>query len=214
MLLPALIGYGLGSVPSAWMLVRRWSGVDLRDAGSGNVGATNALRSVGWRAGLTVALLDVTKGSAAVWLAALAGGGWTAGAVGAIGAVVGHVFPVWLRFRGGKGVATACGAFAVLAPLPTLLAVAGFLVLAGYTRLVSLASLGATLLLVAATWLSDVPPDARRAALAVAVLIAIRHRGNIARLAAGTERRLARGAGEPHASSRGAARAEPRGASR
>ena len=109
--------YALGSIPIAWLVVRRWAHLDVRRVGSGNVGAANALRATTPAIGLMVALADAAKGAIAVWLARRTHASDGAVALAAVASVVGHVAPIWLRFRGGKGVATASGAFAVLAPI-------------------------------------------------------------------------------------------------
>src|SRR3954470_24412243 len=111
-----LAAYCIGSIPFALILARRW-GSDLRTVGSGNLGAANVLRASGVRAGVLVALLDVAKGAASVALAMRISNAPAAPAAAGIAAIVGHIYPVWLRFRGGKGVATACGVFSVLAPV-------------------------------------------------------------------------------------------------
>jgi glycerol-3-phosphate acyltransferase PlsY len=186
---PLVVGYLVGSIPFAWMIVHGTTGLDLRRQGSGNVGATNALRSTRWRTGVLVALLDLTKGGAAVLLVALGGGDLAARALGGFAAVAGHIYPVWLRFHGGKGVATAGGVFAVLAPLSTMVAALVFLWTAGISRVVSLASLAATVVLAAMTC-AAAPRPVRLAALASATLVTWLHRSNIARLWSGTEPRL------------------------
>src|SRR3990172_12484817 len=112
-----LVAYYIGSVPFAWLLARRWGANDLRRIGSGNLGAANVLRASGVTAGLLVAVLDVTKGAASVIVATRLANSSAAAAAAGLAAIVGHIYPVWLRFRGGKGVATACGAFSVLTPL-------------------------------------------------------------------------------------------------
>src|SRR5262245_36287981 len=122
------LAYLIGSVPFAVLLARRWGATDLRRVGSGNVGATNVLRSLGIRPGGIVVRLDLGKGAASVWLADRIQGGTTAPAMAGVAAVIGHVFPVWLGFRGGKGVATACGVFSVLTPLAALASVSVFFV--------------------------------------------------------------------------------------
>src|SRR3954463_9402629 len=105
--------YLVGSIPFALILARRW-GSDLRTVGSGNLGAANVMRASGVTAGVLVAVLDMMKGAASVWLATrFSDAAWVRAAAG-LAAIVGHIYPVWLRFRGGKGVATACGVFAVL----------------------------------------------------------------------------------------------------
>src|SRR5215475_9392038 len=101
----ALAGYGIGSVPFAWLLARQWGAADLRRVGSGNVGAANVVRASGVLAGILVAVLDIAKGSASVILVSRLTGDAAAASAAGIGAIVGHVYPVWLHFRGGKGVA-------------------------------------------------------------------------------------------------------------
>lgn len=185
-----VVAYGLGSIPVAWLVVRRLARLDVRRIGSGNVGATNALRATTPTVGLLVALADAAKGALAVWVARRAHASDTAVAFAAVAAVAGHVAPIWLRFRGGKGVATASGAFAVLAPLAAIVALGVFVVVVWTTRLVSLGSLAATLALVVVAAWHD-PLKITEAAAAVAVVIVLRHSANITRLRAGTERPLA-----------------------
>jgi acyl phosphate:glycerol-3-phosphate acyltransferase len=184
-----LLGYLAGSVPFAFLLARR-AGIDVRVAGSGNVGAANVLRTTGTWRGVAVMGLDVAKGALAVLLASLTNSGATLTALAAGAAVVGHIYPVWLRFHGGKGVAVAAGVFAVLTPLATLAAAALFLIIVWATRYVSLGSIAATLALPPAAWLSGEPKAVVVVAACTGVLILFRHRGNIRRLRAGTERRM------------------------
>jgi glycerol-3-phosphate acyltransferase PlsY len=181
--------YALGSIPVALLVVRRFAHLDVRRIGSGNVGATNALRATTPAIGLLVAFADAAKGAGAVWLAQRSQAGDGTVALAAVAAVVGHVAPVWLRFRGGKGVATASGAFAMLAPVTAACAVVVFTVVVWTSRVVSLASLAATLALVAVAAWSE-PAVVKEAAAAVAALIVVTHHANIARLRAGTERPL------------------------
>jgi len=115
-----LAAYCIGSVPFAWLLVRRWGATDLRNVGSGNLGAANVLRASGVSAGVLVAVLDVAKGAASVLLAQSFERGAGLPARGGVGRIVGHIYPCGYTFRGGKGVATACGAFAILAPVAAL----------------------------------------------------------------------------------------------
>jgi len=184
-----LLGYFAGSVPFAFLLARR-VGIDVRVAGSGNVGAANVLRTAGaWR-GVAVMVLDVAKGVLAVFLASVAHAGVTLTAMAAAAAVVGHIYPVWLRFKGGKGVAVAAGVFAVLTPIATGVAFFLFLVTVWATRYVSLGSIAATLALPPAAWMTGEPAAVVIAAAATGALILFRHRGNIRRLCAGTERRV------------------------
>jgi glycerol-3-phosphate acyltransferase PlsY len=185
------VGAVAGSVPFAWLLHRVATGRDLRAEGSGNPGATNLERSDGRAWGAAAIALDGGKGAAAVMIA-LQIAGEAACAPAALGAVLGHVFSPWLLGRGGKGVATAAGAFAVLAPAATAVAVAVFALAVAITRFVSLGSvLGAVALPIAVFSLG---PDERTAgvAAAIAALIAWRHRANFARMRAGTEPRLSR----------------------
>lgn len=189
--LSILLAYGLGSLPFA-LLVARWRGTpDLRREGSGNLGATNVARVAGAGAGVLVALLDIGKGAAGVLMAErLTGADVTTAAAAGLAAVVGHIFPIGLRFRGGKGVATACGAFAVLAPLALVAAVVVFLAGAVLTRYVSVGSLAAALTLPIAAYATGVPTPVELAAIATSLLVIARHRSNAARLWSGTERRL------------------------
>lgn len=190
--MPLVIGYLLGAMPLSWIVVRVATGVDLRQAGSGNVGATNALRVARWPVALLVAVLDVGKGAAAVFAVDLAGGGARATVLAAVASVVGHMYSCWLQFRGGKGVATTAGAFGLLAPLPTVVALMVFTLALMVMRIVSLASLFAVAALVVAAWAMSGSADVAVAATLTATLVAWRHRDNIARLRAGTEPRLGR----------------------
>ena len=191
MLTGIVIGaYLIGSVPFALILARRWGTADLREVGSGNVGASNVLRVLGVRPGVLVAFLDASKGAASVALAAWFGGGGTAPAVAGVAAVVGHVYPVWLRFRGGKGVATACGAFGVLAPMAAVPAFGIFMISVCATRYVSLGSVLASAALPPIAWALGGSPATVTAASAASVLIVFRHRSNLRRLFRGSERRL------------------------
>jgi glycerol-3-phosphate acyltransferase PlsY len=185
--------YVLGSVPFAYLVARHLGGVDVRQVGSGNVGAANVLRATRPATAALATLLDFAKGAAAVWIAGLIGAPneWRVAAGAA--AIVGHVYPVWLRFRGGKGVATACGMFAVLAPRETAVAVAVFVLAVWRTRFVSLGSLAAAVTLPLAIWATRGPVPLLAGAGLVAAFIVFKHRSNIGRLWAGTERRLGQG---------------------
>jgi len=183
--------YLLGSISFATLLVRLATGKDIRTEGSGNAGATNVLRSHGRGLGLAVALLDAGKGAAAGALVRWLTADPIYGAAAAAAAVLGHVFPVFYGFRGGKGVATAVGAFLVLAPLATLICVGAFVVLVALTRYVSLGSVvGVCLLPPVAGLLFHAPLAVVAAGAAVAVLVVLKHTENLKRLAAGTERKL------------------------
>lgn len=185
-----VIGYLIGSVPFALLLARRIGTPDLRQIGSGNLGAANVLRTSGVAAGILVAALDIGKGALSVLLAIRFGADAAGPAAAGFAAIVGHVYPVWLRFRGGKGVATACGVFLVLAPLAVLPAVMVFILTVWTTRYVSLGSVLASLVLPAIAYATGSPAPTVIVACAAAVLILFRHSSNLMRLLAGTERRL------------------------
>lgn len=181
---PVLIGYAVGSLPIGYLVAQGAGGIDLRRVGSGNVGATNVYRSTGLLTAIAVMVADMAKGAAAVLLAH----GGTAAVVAGVAAVVGHIYPVWLGFKGGKGVATASGVFGVLSPLPALVAVAAFAAVVTRTRFVSLGSVVATLILPLVEWFTPGLRSIDIGATIVAALILFRHRGNIARLWSRTER--------------------------
>ena len=186
-----VVAYLLGSISFSILVVKLVAHKDIREEGSGNAGATNVLRNHGAAAGISVAILDVAKGAAAVLLmrAATANPAYLAGA--AVAVIFGHVFPVFFRFRGGKGVATTVGAFAALAWAPTLAAAALFLVVVAATRYVSLGSVLATVLLPPISILFfHLPDPVVLAQGAVAILVVFKHLENLKRLAAGTERKL------------------------
>jgi acyl phosphate:glycerol-3-phosphate acyltransferase len=188
-MLPVLFGYLAGSVPFAFLLARR-AGIDVRVAGSGNVGAANVLRTTGaWR-GVAVMLLDVAKGASAVLVVSLAAGGASIAALTGAAAIVGHIYPVWLRFHGGKGVAVAAGVFGILTPIATGIAAALFVLTVWLTRYVSLGSVAATLALPPVAWWSGAPNAVVAAASGAGALILFRHRANLRRLYSGTERRV------------------------
>jgi glycerol-3-phosphate acyltransferase PlsY len=187
--LSILMGYLAGSVPFAFLLARR-AGIDVRMAGSGNVGAANVLRTTGLGRAMAVMALDVAKGAAAVAIAYAASSGNAVVALTGAAAVVGHIYPVWLRFHGGKGVAVAAGVFAMLTPAATAIAITLFLLIVWATRYVSLGSVAATLALPPAAWLTGAPGAVVAAAAGSSGLILFRHRANLRRLRRGTERRF------------------------
>ncbi len=192
-LLALAAAYLLGSVPFAIVLVRAFKGVDVRTQGSGNAGATNVLRTAGKGLAAGTMVLDVGKGVAAVFLmrAVTYDPRWLGAA--AVAAVVGHVFPVWFGFRGGKGVATAIGGFAVLSPLAVLTVVAAFVLVVAATRFVSLGSITAACLLpLVLKALFGAPDPVVVAGAATTIVLVVSHRANIRRLLSGTERRLGR----------------------
>ena len=190
MTLAIVAAYLIGSVPFALLLARRWGAADLRTFGSGNLGAANVLRASGVRAGVIVAALDVAKGAAGVALAMRLSDGAFAPAVAGFAAVVGHIYPVWLKFKGGKGVATACGVFSVLTPLAVPPSLVVFLITVWWTKYISLGSLLATIALPSIAYATGAPAAIIAAAWATAALIVFRHRSNVARIVGGTERRI------------------------
>jgi glycerol-3-phosphate acyltransferase PlsY len=194
-----LAGYLLGSIPFGYLLVRMRSGGDIRAMGSGNIGATNVARTAGWSVGVATLLLDAGKGFLAVWLA----GHYSAGNIrfimfAGLAAILGHVFPVWLGFAGGKGVATALGVFlAVCWPAATA-AVVLFLIVVMFWKYVSLASVSAAAALPVLFYLlyapGHAPPTTVSAStILAAAIVIIKHRNNIDRLLAGTEPRFEMG---------------------
>jgi glycerol-3-phosphate acyltransferase PlsY len=194
--LALLLAYLLGSIPFSY-LVARAKGIDVRTVGSGNVGATNVMRSAGRAAGLAAFVLDFLKGSAATWLAMRLAGP-TVAAAAALFAIVGHMYPVWLRFRGGKGVATGAGAFLPLLPVPAISGLVTFGVVAALTRFASVGSIAGAAALPVVAFLMHAPLASTAAAAGAAVLIVWKHRGNLRRIAAGTENRMgSRAAGAP-----------------
>jgi len=188
--LAIIVAYAIGSIPFALILARRWGTRDLRRIGSGNLGAANVWRVTGATAGVLVALLDIAKGAAGVIVAEQLNRGAGAPAAAGVAAVVGHIYPVWLGFRGGKGVATSCGVFAVLTPLAILPALAVFFVSVWITKYVSVGSVLASLALPPVAYATGSPATAIAAAAGVAVLIIFRHRSNLKRVRAGTEPRV------------------------
>ena len=191
MLLTAIaVGYLLGSVPFAFVFARRLRGIDIRLAGSGNVGAANVLRTSGVRAALAVMALDACKGAGSVLLVQRWAAGDAAPAAAGLAAIVGHIYPLWLRFRGGKGVATAAGVFSVLAPLAMLPVIGVFIGTVWATRFVSLGSIVATVALGPIAYAFDAPPWVVAAAACAAGVIVFRHRANLLRVWSGTERRI------------------------
>lgn len=192
LLTSAIGGYLLGSLPAGYVLGRWLGGVDLRAVGSRNVGATNMYRSSGLGLGLAVMALDVVKGAAAVWLALRDAASETTAVVAGVAAVAGHVYPVWLKGQGGKGVATACGAFAILAPVATVIAGLAFALTVWVSRLVSLGSVVAGVTLPLATAIGATASPVVWGAALTSSLVLWRHRSNLARLWRGTERRLER----------------------
>src|SRR6185436_1374182 len=190
MAIAIVVAYLIGSIPFALICARRWGASDLRDVGSGNLGAANVMRASGVTAGVMVAALDMAKGAASVWLAGRFSAGPEISAAAGFAAIVGHIYPVWLRFRGGKGVATACGVFSMLTPLAVPPALVVFVITVWLTKYISLGSVLASLVLPPLAYVVGSPAPAVLAAIAAAIIIVFRHRSNVVRLRTGTERRL------------------------
>jgi len=190
LLLVVIFAYLIGSIPFGYLIVRGKIGADIRETGSRGTGATNVARRAGKAAGVFTLVLDALKGAAAVLVTkTLTGSDWMV-AVAAIAVIVGHIFPVWLGFRGGKGVATGAGVFLVLAPVAVLCAGVVFLAIVFATRYVSLGSMvGTATIPLFVWWQSDSRPLLIAAGLG-ALLIVFAHRANIGRLAHGTEAQI------------------------
>ena len=181
------VGYGLGSIPTGLLIARWQGGVDIRQHGSGNIGMTNVLRAVGKGAAVLTLAGDLAKGLIPVLLArAWLASPWTIGLV-ALAAIIGHMYPLFAGFQGGKGVATSLGAFIPLLPGPLLIACIVFAVCVAFRRQVSLGSLAAAVSLPIAALLWGSPVAYVLYTLIAAILIWYRHGENIQRLLAGTE---------------------------
>jgi glycerol-3-phosphate acyltransferase PlsY len=196
MAIPLVISYLLGSIPVGYLIVSATTGSDVRQTGSGGTGATNVSRRAGTGAGVVTLILDALKGAAAVLIASIFFTGvdsaWWIGAAGLI-AILGHIFPIWLGFRGGKGVATGVGVFAVLTPFAVFCSAVAFVGIFTATRYVSLASITAALMMPVFVLIYglfepglDMIPNLVIALLG-AILIVLAHSANIARLLSGTE---------------------------
>jgi glycerol-3-phosphate acyltransferase PlsY len=194
-----VLGYLLGSIPFGYLLVRLTGGGDIRFKGSGNIGATNVARTSGWSIGVATLLLDTAKGFLAVWLTEhFTGGNIRFMMFAGFAAILGHVFPVWLKFEGGKGVATAMGVFLAICWPALAAAVFLFLLVGVFWRYVSLASISAAAALPLLVYLLYAPGHAPPTAVSVctllsAVVVIVKHRDNIERLLAGTEPRFEMG---------------------
>ena len=188
-LLAVLLAYLIGAIPFGFLLVKLTTGKDVRASGSGNIGATNVLRTSGRGAGIATLLLDIVKGFGAVWLAAELTNDstfWTSAA--ALAVMAGHAYPVFLKFKGGKAVASFVGAFAYLTPIPLLaVALLFFLVVAG-TRYISAGSIVGAASFPLGVWLILHPPvEILLASLIAGAFIIYRHKSNIQRIHEGTE---------------------------
>ena len=188
-LLALLIAYLLGAIPFGYLLVRFSTGSDVRKSGSGNIGATNVLRTTGRAAGVATLLLDIAKGYAAVWIAGSLTGQspvWTS--LAALAVMAGHAFPVFLGFKGGKAVASFVGAFLRLTPLALVCALIIFVAVVAWSRFISLGSICAAATFPLAVWIVErAPLPALLASTVAAAFIVYRHRENIRRLHDGVE---------------------------
>jgi len=205
-----VLAYLLGSIPFSFVVAKRLRGIDLREHGSGNLGATNVYRTLGPAWGVGVLLLDMAKGAVAVLLMTLAVDAWPAARgplplhftgdvwriIAGLTAAVGHMVSPFVGFRGGKGVATTAGAYFVLAPYPLLIALGIFGIVVGVTRIVSLASITAAAVLPFAVLFFEFQSEAFSRTITVVTFVVcawviLKHRANIKRLQAGTEKPLA-----------------------
>jgi len=203
-LIVAAVGYLLGSIPFGFLLVKIFRGQDVRQTGSGNIGATNVARTGSKGLAIATLALDTLKGVIAVvlgsWIglhsdACASGSPCPAAshlaAIAALAAVVGHMFPVWLKFKGGKGVATALGVFLVLFPKAILISLAIFIIVVAVTRYVSLGSiLGAIAFPVAAYFMGNQDWQTLLPACVISLMVVVKHHENIRRLLAGNENRF------------------------
>lgn len=190
--------YLLGAIPTSYLVGRAAKGLDLREHGSGNLGAANVYRVLGWRLAIPVFALDMAKG----WAPAYLFPGWSGqpgpewGLAFGAAAVVGHVFSIFVRFRGGKGVATGAGVFLAVAPAAVLVALLVWGAVLAATRIVSAASIVAAAVLPAVVLIRQGPGLVFWASAALATFVIVAHRSNIARLLRGQERRIGRRGGE------------------
>ncbi len=202
LVLALVIGYLLGSLPTSYLAGRMLRGIDLRQVGSGNLGATNVFRTLGWTAAVPVLLIDIGKGALAVWIGLLPVFAFASipdagGLLAAVGAILGHSFSPFVGFAGGKSVATAAGAFLTLAPWSMLPAFSVWIILLVTTRIMSVASVAGAVTLPVVLIANELREGDREinwatlaAALVVGVFVVLRHRANMQRLRGGTEKVL------------------------
>ncbi|MFQ5701373.1 MAG: glycerol-3-phosphate 1-O-acyltransferase PlsY [Acidobacteriota bacterium] len=182
--------YLLGGIPFGLILHRLAGRGDLRQRGSGNIGATNVFRSAGRTLGILTLVLDISKGALAVVLVRAVSGGEVWEAAGACAVVVGHCFPIYLGFRGGKGIAAGCGAYAVLAPMPMVWTLGIFLAVMMLTRMVSAGSIAAGLMMpLFILWLQP-RPGLLISVVTTVLVVTARHHSNIRRIISGREHRI------------------------
>lgn len=194
-LLAVVIAYLLGAIPFGYLLVKWKTGADVRGSGSGNIGATNVLRTSGRVAGVATLLLDMAKGYAAVWIAGrLTGQDTTWMAVAALAVMAGHAYPVFLKFKGGKAVASFVGAFLCLTPCAVAAEIIVFVGIVAWTRYISLGSIVGAATFPLAVWLIEKSPVAVVAAILGGAFIIYKHSSNMDRLRLGTENTFTFGA--------------------
>jgi glycerol-3-phosphate acyltransferase PlsY len=187
----AIAGYLLGSISFSYLIVKQLKGIDIRKHGSGNAGATNTQRILGTGPALFVLLLDALKGAVAVWIGSALGDASSFYAIiGGVAAVIGHNWPIFLGFKGGKGIATTLGVMLTVAFVPTLIASLITLLVIALTRYVSLGSMTLLVLIPLLMYLFDFPSSVIVCTLFISVLGIFRHHENIRRLFAGTERKI------------------------
>jgi glycerol-3-phosphate acyltransferase PlsY len=188
-LVALVVAYLVGGIPFGYLLVRWKTGEDVREKGSGNIGATNVLRTTGRAVAVATLVLDIAKGVFAVWLAdKLSDGSAVWMSLAALAVMAGHAFPVFLKFQGGKAVASFIGGFLYLTPIPMIAALVVFVIVVAATRQISMGSIVAAGSLPLATWLIEHPPwIVILATLVAAVFLIYRHRANIERIRSGTE---------------------------
>jgi glycerol-3-phosphate acyltransferase PlsY len=188
-LIAVVFAFVVGGIPFGYLLVRWKTGEDIREKGSGNIGATNVLRTTGRAVAVATLLLDIAKGLFAVWVAdQLSAGSPVWMSLSALAVMAGHAYPLFLKFQGGKAVASFIGAFLYLTPVPMLAALVVFVIVVAATRQISMGSIVAAGSLPLATWLIEHPPVVViLSTLAAAVFLIYRHRPNIERIRAGTE---------------------------
>jgi len=184
------MAYFCGAIPFAYIISKIAAGVDIRTVGSGNPGATNVFRSVGKGAGITTFILDMLKGFIPTFFAISIDNAFSYSVAVAAAAMLGHMFTVFLKFKGGKGVATGCGVFLALMPMPALIAFGFFALIFGASGYVALGSVCAALFMPFAAYFTGYSMEAVIFSFAVALLVIFKHRKNISRLRAGKEYRF------------------------
>jgi glycerol-3-phosphate acyltransferase PlsY len=188
-ILVLLLAYLLGAIPFGYVLVKWKTGADVRSAGSGNIGATNVLRTTGRAAGIATLLLDIAKGYLAVWIAGrLTAHDWLWMSAAALAVMAGHAYPVFLKFKGGKAVASWVGAFLCLTPIALVAVLVVFVAVVAWTRYISMGSIIMAATLPLAVWLIVHPPlPPIMAAVIAGMFIIYKHSSNIQRLRSGRE---------------------------